>query len=77
MRHGLEYVPLPEVAERIWKRWFISGGKSSKAPYRMLPMHSEKGRRDLWELCIAANFVEVFLAREEHGGVVGRRCSLC
>lgn len=71
MRRGLEQFPLPDVAERILEAWFIPGGKAANAAYRKLPMHSKEGSRDLWELCLAANFVEVFLAREGHCGVLG------
>ena len=71
MRRGLEQFPLPDVAERILEAWFIPGGKAANAAYRKLPMHSKEGSRDLWELCLAANLVEVFLAREGHCGVLG------
>jgi nitronate monooxygenase len=71
MRRALEHLPVDGVAERILRTWFIPGGKSAHSPYRNLPMPSERLRRDSAELIIAANFAEVFLAREGHSGVIG------
>ncbi|MDZ4801673.1 MAG: nitronate monooxygenase [Bryobacteraceae bacterium] len=71
MRRALENYPLPGVAARILDSYFIPGGKAADAPYPRLPMHGKDGPHDLWELCIAANFVEVYLAREGHDGLVG------
>lgn len=71
MRRGLAAFPFPEMAERILRAWFIPGGKAATAPYRNTPPHSTNDPRELIELCIAANFVEVFLAREGHANPVG------
>jgi nitronate monooxygenase len=71
MRRGLDHCPFPEMAERIWRTYFIPGGKQEREPYKTLPMHAKNGPRELEELCIVANFVEVFLAREGHGNPVG------
>lgn len=71
MRRGLDHFPFPEMAERIWKTYFIPGGKPAGGPYKTLPMREKDGPRDLLELSIAANFVEVFLAREGHANPVG------
>ncbi len=66
MRRGLNHFPFPEMAERIWRSYYISGGKAETAPYRTLPMQVGNGPREVQELCLVANFVEVFLAREGH-----------
>ncbi len=71
MRRGLEALPFPEMARRIWQDYFIPGGKAKDAPYPTTPMHQRRDSRKMLELCIAANFVEVFLAREGHGNPVG------
>jgi nitronate monooxygenase len=71
MRRGLEQFPFPGVAERILKTYYVPGGKAETLPYKTVPMHSQRSSRELMELCIAANFVEVFLAREGHGNPVG------
>ena len=71
MRHGLNHFPFPEMAERIWDAYFILGGKRSDQAYKRLPMHVKDDAREMQELCIVANFVEVFLAREGHTNPVG------
>lgn len=71
MRRGLDRFPYPEIAEAIWQKYFIPGGKSAMASYPTLPMHTEKGVRELIELCLVANFVEVALARDGHDHPVG------
>lgn len=71
MRRGLDAFPFPRITEHIWQRYHIPGGKPAHAPYAVLPMHSAQGVRERQELCVAANFVEVFLAREGHSNPVG------
>jgi nitronate monooxygenase len=71
MRRGLRRFPFPKMAERIWEAYFIPGGKMENQPYKSLPKHSLNNPRELIELCIVANFVEVSLAREGHDHPVG------
>lgn len=71
MRRGLDALPFPAMAERIYEKYFVPGGKAADAPYRMVPAHIQDNPRDVVELCIASNFVEVFLAREGHANPVG------
>jgi nitronate monooxygenase len=71
VRHALENFPVREMAERIWQKYFVDGGKSPDEPYQPVPMHSVKDGRSLTELCVVGNFVEVFLAREGHDNPVG------
>jgi len=71
MRRGLDHFPFPQMAERVWSAYYIPGGKLENTSYKSLPMHAKDGPRELQELCIAANFVEVFLAREGHDNPVG------
>jgi nitronate monooxygenase len=71
MRFALDHFPFPAMAERIWKTWFVPGGKSAADSYRRMAMHTLDGPRDVHELCIIANFVEVFLARHGHDNAVG------
>ena len=71
MRRGLDHFPFPEMAEKIWRTHYICGGKSETESYRTLPMHTKDTPRELNQLCIVANFVEVFLAREGHDNPVG------
>ncbi|MGD0973674.1 MAG: nitronate monooxygenase [Candidatus Korobacteraceae bacterium] len=71
MGRGLDHCPLSETAERIWRKYHIPGGKAAHAPYKPVPMLTKNNSREYDELCIVANFVEVFLAREGHGNAVG------
>jgi nitronate monooxygenase len=71
MRRGLDHFPFPVMAERAWTKFYITGGKPASASYKTLPMHTKDTPRELSELCILANFVEVFLAREGHDNPVG------
>ncbi|MCC7007663.1 MAG: nitronate monooxygenase [Acidobacteria bacterium] len=71
MRRALAAFPAPGIAERIVSRYYVEGGKAPARPFVVLPLHERHTPRDLAELCIAANFVEVFLAREGHPGAVG------
>jgi nitronate monooxygenase len=71
MRRGLDAFPFPEMAKRIWQEYFVPGGKAPDAPYPITPMHQRRDLRKVVELCIVSNFVEVFLAREDHKNPVG------
>lgn len=71
MRRGLDRFPVAAMAERIWQAYYIPGGKGARQPYKTLPLQSREGTRDFYELCIVANFVEVFLARQGHDQPVG------
>lgn len=71
MRRALKQFPFQGMAERIMGKYFIQGGKDPEAPYKLIGLHTLEGRRDLQELCIAANFAEVFLAKEGHSNPVG------
>ncbi|MGB9407611.1 MAG: nitronate monooxygenase [Terracidiphilus sp.] len=71
MRRGLDAFPFPEMANRIWEEYYISGGKPAGKPYPLMPMHQRRDLRKVVELCIVSNFVEVYLAREGHKNPVG------
>jgi len=68
---ALEHFPNREMAQEIYRKYHIPGGKPQKQSYRSLPMHAKDNPRELTELCIVSNFVEVFLAREGHSNPVG------
>ena len=71
IRRGLDAFPFPSMAQRIWKEYFIAGGKADNLPYRLLPPLTKDNPRNVVELCMVSNFVEVFLAREGHKNPVG------
>jgi nitronate monooxygenase len=71
MRSGLDRFPFRKMAERIWETYYIPGGKAENQSYKSLPKLSKDSPRELIELFIVANFVEVSLAREGHDNPVG------
>jgi len=71
IRHALEHFPLPAVAARIITDYYIPGGKTKESQFKLTPLPSLQPGGDSVALTVAANFVEVFLAKEGHGGLVG------
>lgn len=71
VRRALALFPFPNMVRRILDAHFIPGGKDPEAPYRPIKMHTVNDDRAAQELCIAANFAEVALARENHDNPVG------
>jgi len=71
MRRALAAFPVPEVAERVVGAYYLPGGRKAGQKYRSVPMLTLRPSRESMELVVAANYCEVFLAKEGHGGVVG------
>lgn len=71
VRRALKCFPFPKIAQRILDAYFIPGGRDPSKPYASPRMHTVENNVPAQELCIAANFVEVFLAREGHAHPVG------
>ena len=71
VRRALAAFPAPAIAEWIVDAYFVDGGIAPGQPFRAVPRHTIKSPARLVELTAAANFVEVFLAKEGHDGVVG------
>jgi nitronate monooxygenase len=71
MRRALDHFPFPGMAQRIWNDFYLPGGRSETDSYKVLPKHTKESPREIIELCIVSNFVEVFLAREGHDNPVG------
>lgn len=71
MRRALAHFPDQEMVKRILDRYFVPGGKKAQEPYRLVTMHGINSSAALLELTVVANFVEVYLAKEGHDGLVG------
>lgn len=71
VRRALAAFPVPEVAAWIVATYFVEGGIGRDAAYRPVLRHTISSAQKLLELTVAANFVEVWLAKEGHHGVVG------
>ncbi|HSE28622.1 MAG TPA: nitronate monooxygenase [Gemmatimonadales bacterium] len=71
LRRAMEHFPVPRVAAEALRRYFLPGGRAAGVPYRMLGMYRKGVSRAREQLTMLASFVEVWLAREGHEGVVG------
>ena len=71
VRRALAALPIPGAAERIVDRYYIPGGKADDARFAQTSMKRDTPSRSVEELIVAGNFVEVYLAKEGHDGVVG------
>ena len=71
VRRALAKYPFPCVADELLERYFVDGGIPPDAPFALGPKPSVHPHRRASELVTAANFVEIFLAKEGHDGVVG------
>jgi nitronate monooxygenase len=71
LRRALSHFPVPAMAERVCGDWFIAGGQPSHKPFKSVEMPTLNASPAFIELTVVANFVEVFLAKEHHSGVVG------
>jgi nitronate monooxygenase len=71
MRRSLARFPLPGVARRILERYHLPQGRAPGRPYKALPLYTLDPPQELLEVTVAANFVEVDLAKAGHRGLVG------
>lgn len=71
MRRGLAAFPDAKMAQSIIDQYYIPGGKENGEPYANKAMVGHKPSRSIQELLVVANFVEVFLAKQGHDGLVG------
>jgi nitronate monooxygenase len=71
MRLALAHFPVPGISERVLANYFIPEGKREDDPFKSVALPTLQPGPALLELTVAANFVEVFLAKHNHPGVVG------
>lgn len=71
VRRALEHFPCTEIADTVLKQHYIAGGKRTQEPFRLHSMFTVNPDKDLLDLTVLANFVEVYLAKEGHSGPVG------
>ncbi|HEX5724574.1 MAG TPA: nitronate monooxygenase [Longimicrobiaceae bacterium] len=70
VRRAVAHFPLAETVEEVLRRHYLPGGRQGE-PYRAIPMYRQVMTRVREQLTILASFVEVWLAKEGHDGVVG------
>ena len=71
MRRAMAEFPLQHWSEEILGTFFIEGGKPADKPFKLLPPPNVDMEEPLMRLMVVVNFVEVWLAKEGHDGVVG------
>jgi NAD(P)H-dependent flavin oxidoreductase YrpB (nitropropane dioxygenase family) len=71
LRAAFAAFPQPEVAARVWERYYVEGGKAPDAPFKSKPIATMKMSAALLDLVVLSNFAEVFLAKRQHDGLVG------
>lgn len=71
LRRALAAFPVPAAADEVLEHYFVEGGRADGAPYLATPRPSLTPTPRAQRLTVVANFVEVFLAKEGHDGVIG------
>lgn len=71
VRRAMAAFPLRGVADDVLAKFFLPGGRAPGTPYSLLSLYRQKVDRPREALTILAAFVEVYLAREGHSGLVG------
>jgi NAD(P)H-dependent flavin oxidoreductase YrpB (nitropropane dioxygenase family) len=71
VRRALKHFPIPALAAEAVRRYFREGGRSNAAEYRLLPLWRSASGEARKSINMLAAFVEVFLAKEGHAGMIG------
>jgi NAD(P)H-dependent flavin oxidoreductase YrpB (nitropropane dioxygenase family) len=71
MRKALAAFPIPAMALRVMKKYYIHGGKADDEAFRAVPRFTVTPPVALQELTVVGAFCEVWLAKQEHSGPVG------
>lgn len=71
MHRAMSKFPVSEIADKVYEKYFISGGKKADVPYIRQGMFRLDSNINLLQLTVLANFVEVYLAKEGHNNPVG------
>ncbi len=71
MRRALAAFPIPAMALRVMKQYYVHGGKAPDAAFKAVPRFTITPPVALQELTIVGSFCEVWLAKQEHSGPVG------
>jgi NAD(P)H-dependent flavin oxidoreductase YrpB (nitropropane dioxygenase family) len=71
IRRAMAAYPHQETIKEIMDRFFIDGGREDGKPYLDVPKLSIKGNLFSNKLLAVASFVEVWLAKEGHNGLIG------
>ena len=71
VRRAMAHFPIAGVSERVLERYFLPSGRRGNQRYAMLSMYRASVSLARQQVTVLANFVEVWLAKEGHDGIVG------
>ncbi len=71
IRRALEQFPFRPAVEAVLQKYFRTEGRRLEQAYKNAPMHTGLGNRNSRALIALSSYVEVFLAKEGHDGLVG------
>lgn len=71
VRRAAAAFPIRHIADHWVNHYFVEGGKPADKAFKPVPAPDYPMGTVLTQLTVLANFVEVFLAKEGHDGVVG------
>jgi NAD(P)H-dependent flavin oxidoreductase YrpB (nitropropane dioxygenase family) len=71
VRRALDAFPDPAMAGRVLDRYYLPDGRRPGAPYLPVPKPALRQGVKGQELAVVGNFVEVWLAKQGHDGVIG------
>jgi len=71
MRRAMAAFPMPGVAADALRLYFLPAGRQPGTPYKLLPMYKQVMSPARQLVTVLAAFVEVYLAKEGHPGMVG------
>ena len=71
VQRAMRAFPIPGLCEHLLFRYYLSPGGRGTSRYKSLPMYRQSVSLARQQITMMANFVEVWLAKEGHAGVVG------
>jgi len=71
IRRAMSHFPNQDVIKGVMDRYFIEGGRDQAKPYIDVPKLTLKPVQHAVDLLVVASFVEVWLAKEGHDGLIG------
>jgi nitronate monooxygenase len=71
VRRAMEHFPSREYARDVLRRFFLEGGRAPGRPYASSGVSTLRSSLDSQRLSVVGGFVEVWLAKEGHQGLVG------
>lgn len=74
LRRAMAAFPIPGVAEDLERLYFLPEGRAPGAPYKLLPLDKQVPSTARHLVVVLAAFIEVYLAKEGHEGMVGINC---